>query len=104
MVWKDIIKGGNLPADNVYGRIRAKLQASGNSPSGKIEALIHLLEQEGILHGNVNPYNLVESILDEFIHLIGEKDIEQMISEAEDKFNRNRPEHDENFLNDFMDA
>lgn len=95
MKWSDIIKRGNLPGDNIYGRIRAKLQASGNSPSGKIEAVLHLLEQEGILNESKNPYNVAETILEEFIHLIGEKDIEQMISEAEDKFNRNRPENDD---------
>jgi hypothetical protein len=90
MNWEDIIKRGQFPGDNVYGRIRAKLQAN-DSPSGKIEALLHLFEQEGILHGNKNPYDLAESILKEFIHLIDEKEITRMIDEGEDKFNKNRP-------------
>lgn len=88
MKWSDIIKRGELPGDNVFSRIRAKLQASGNSPSGKTEVLLHLFEQEGILNGSANPYDVAETILEEFVHLIDEKDIEQMISEAEDKFNR----------------
>ena len=93
MKWSDIIKRGE--GDNVFSRIRAKLQSNGNSPQGKTELLMHLLEQEGILNGSANPYDVAETILDEFVHLIKEKDIEQMIDEAEDKFNRNRPKYDE---------
>jgi hypothetical protein len=87
MNWGDIIKRGDLPSENVFGRLRAKLQSNGNSPSGKIEILMHLFEQEGFLNGNSNPYNVAEYVLNEFVHLIDEKDIEQMIDEVEKDFN-----------------
>jgi len=79
----DIVKRGELPGDDKFNRLRSKLQANGNSPDGKTEILLGLFEQMGFLNGNMNPFEAARRVLDELVYLIDEKDIEQMIDDAE---------------------
>jgi len=79
----DIVKRGELPGDDKFNRLRSKLQANGNSPDGKTEILLGLFEQMGFLNGNMNPFEAARRVLNEISYLIDEKDIEQMIDDAE---------------------
>lgn len=79
----DIVKRGELPGDDKFNRLRSELQANGNSPDGKTEILLGLFEQMGFLSGNMNPFEAARRVLNEISYLIDEKDIEQMIDDAE---------------------
>ena len=85
MTWKDMVKMGQDPSDNPYNRMFAILQKG-----DIIGAIMFLLEQEGELHGNLNPFDAVENalILLERGGAISMQQVSQIITEKKQQFEK----------------